>query len=273
MLDARRVIVDRAGRHAVRAGGDFAHPAARLQLHPGADRLRPIGDVGARLGALGAAGGAVAEMDAARPPAMRRTRHRGEGGPPVPAQSVHRPRIEPAGAPKRQRRQRRPMRRKRRVPREPRDAHHPVILGEERLEISVLKRPVIGHPIQRFHPEIRGVHAREMRGVHDGATADAVEIGDLHHRVIVVDRVVGHPAAAVGGDGEIIETPRLPVPPVGGEISRFHPVALFEAKDVHLGLGQAPRHRRPRGAGPDDQDIDFFRHAISSPPTVFPDGA
>ena len=71
MPDVLRVVVDRAGRHAVRAGGNFAHPAARLQLHPGADRLGPISDVGAGLRALGAAGGAAAEMDAARPPAMR----------------------------------------------------------------------------------------------------------------------------------------------------------------------------------------------------------
>ena len=100
------------------------------------------------------------------------------------------------------------------------------------------------------------MHAREMRRVEDRAAADAVEVGDLHRRVVVVDGIVGVARAPVRADVEIGVAARFPVAAVGGEIGRLDPVALLEAQDLHARLGQAPGHRGARGAGADDQHID-----------------
>ena len=105
------VVVDRAGRHAVLVGGDLAHPAARAQLDAGADRQRPVGDVGAGLGALRAARRAVAEVDALRAALVGCGGDGGVGRPPVPAELVHRPGIARAGLAERDRRHRRMARR------------------------------------------------------------------------------------------------------------------------------------------------------------------
>ena len=70
-------------------GGDLAHPAARAQLDAGADRRRPIGDVGAGLGALRAARRAMAEIDAVRAAFVIRRGDRAVRRPPVPAELVH----------------------------------------------------------------------------------------------------------------------------------------------------------------------------------------
>ncbi len=227
--------------------------------------MRPIGDVGRGLGALRAAGRAVAEVDAARPPLIVRRRDRRVRRPPVPAQLVHRLAEPRAGFAERQWRHRRLMRRIGRITRETRDTHHAVVLGEVRLQRGVVDRPVVGDAVQRAHLEVRGVHAREMRRVHDGAAADAVEIHHLDRRIGVVDRIIGGPRPAVGIDGEIAEQPRFPVPAVAGIIRRLHPVALLEADDPHPGIGQTPGHRGARCPGTDDQDIDFIKHRFFLP--------
>jgi len=71
LLDAVGIVVDRARGHAVFIRGDFAHSAARAQFDAGADRVRPVSDVRARLRPLRAAERAVREMNAGR---ARRTR-------------------------------------------------------------------------------------------------------------------------------------------------------------------------------------------------------
>ena len=124
--------------------------------------------------------------------------------------------------------------------------------------VAVVDRPVIGDAVQRPHAEIRWMHAREMRRVEHRAAADAVEVGDLHRRVVVVDRVIGWPGAPVRADVEIAVAPRLPVPAVAGEVGLLHPVALLQAEDFHPRLGQAPGHRGAGRAGADDQDVDDF---------------
>ena len=146
------VVIDRARGHAVFVGGDFAHPAARAQFDPGADGMRPVGDVGARLRTLGAAGRAMAEIDARRPPVVLGRRDRGVRWPPVPAKLVHRLGITRAGLAERQRRHRRLVGRVGRIAGEAGDAHHAVVLGEERLQRRVIDRPVIGDAVQRCAP-------------------------------------------------------------------------------------------------------------------------
>ena len=90
MLLALGVVIDHAGGHAVLVDRDLANPAARAQLDAGADRMRPIGDVGRGLGALRAARRAVAEIDAAPAAVVIGGGDGGVGRPPVPAELVHR---------------------------------------------------------------------------------------------------------------------------------------------------------------------------------------
>ena len=182
----------------------------------------------------------------------------GVGGPPVPAQPVHRPGIVRAGLAQRDRRHRRVARRHAGIAGEAGHAHHAVVLVVEALERPVVDRPVVGHAVERLHLEVRRVHARPVRRVDHRAAADAVEVGDLHQRVVVVDRIVGVAPAAVRADVEIGVAPGLPVAAVAGEVGGLHPVALLQAEDAHLGVGQAPGHRGARGAGADDQDIDLL---------------
>ena len=136
-------------------GGDLAHPAVRAQLHAGADRGGPVGDVGAGLGALGAARGAVAEVDAGRAALVIRRGDRGVGRPPVPAQPVHRL-ASACRTAERQRRHRRVSRRRAGVAGQAGDADHAVVLGEERLQRVVVHRPVVGHAVQRAHRKSEG---------------------------------------------------------------------------------------------------------------------
>jgi len=107
------------------------------------------------------------------------------------------------------------------------------------------------------------MQAREMRRVHDGRAADAVEVDDLDRRVVVIDRVVFRPSADIGARRIIAEEPRLPVAPRARILRGIHPAALIEAEDMHLGVGEAPGHGRAGGSGANDQDIDGFVHSCS----------
>jgi len=62
-------------------------------------------------------------------------------------------------------------------------AHHPVVLGVERLQRRVVDRPVIGDAVQRAHAEVRWMEAREVTRIQHGAAADAIKVGDLDRRV------------------------------------------------------------------------------------------
>jgi len=207
---------------------------------------------------------AMTEVDAARPPLVIGRGDGRIGRPPVPAELVHR--LAEAGArlAQRQRRHRRLLRRIGRIAGEAGDAHHAIVLGEERLQRCVVDRPVVGDPVERAHLEIRRMQPREMRRVHDGAAADAFEVHDLDRRIGVVDRIVGRPRAPIGTDGEIAEQPRLPITPVARIIGRLDPVALLEAEDPHPGIGKAPRHSGTRCARADNQHIDLVMHRIFS---------
>ena len=266
LLDAVDVVVDHARRHAVFAGGDLAHAAVGPKLDAGADGMRPVGDVGARLRALGAGRRAVAEIDAGRAAVVFGGCDRAVGRPPVPAELVHRLRDLGAGLAQRQRRHRRFVRRIGGIARKARDARHAIVLGKERLQRRVIDRPVVGHAVQRADAEVGGVQARIMRRVHHGRAADRVEVHHLDRRVVVVDRIVARPLADVRADGVVAEHPRLVVPPVGRIVGLLHPVALLQAKDFHPCLGEAPGDRRARGAGADDENVNFVLHARSPQP-------
>ena len=241
-------------------GGDLADPAQRAQFDPGADRMRPIGDVGRSLGALRATRGAVTEIDAARASIVVGGGDGRIGWPPMPAELVHR--LAEAGArlAERQGRHRRLLRRIGRIAGKARDAHHAIVLGEIWLQRGVIERPVVGDAVQRAYLEVGGVQPRKVRGVHDGAAADAVEVHDLDRRIGVVDRIIGRPCAAIRTDREIAEQPRFPIPSVARIVRRFYPIALLEADNPHSGVGKAPRHGGARRAGTDNQDIDLIEH-------------
>ena len=152
----------------------------------------------------------------------------------MPTQPVHRAGVTRAGLAQRQRRHRRVMRRIGGIARETGHAHHAVVLREERLQRGVIDRPVVGDAVERANPEIGRMHAGKMRGEHDRPAADPVEVGDLHRRVVVVDRIIRRPRAPVRTDVEIAVAPRFPVAAVAGEVGRLHPIALLQAKDLHL---------------------------------------
>ena len=168
-----------------------------LQLDAGADRVRPIGDVGRGLRALRAGRRAMAEIDAARPALVVHRRNGGVRRPPVPAELVHGLADHRAGAPERLRRHRRVRQRRERIAGQARYAHHAVVLVEERRQRVVVDRPVVGDAVERLHLEIGRMQPRPVRGVHHGRAADAVEVHHLDRRVVVVDRIVLGPAADV----------------------------------------------------------------------------
>ena len=116
------------------------------------------------------------------------------------------------------------------------------------------------------------MHAREVRCPENGAATNAVEVGDFHHRVVVVDRIVEIACAPVGTDIEVGVPPRLPIPPVGGIVGWLHPIALLEAQDAHLRVGKAPCNGRAGCAGANDQNI---HHLVlghgSNLPIITPD--
>lgn len=96
-------------------------------------------------------------------------------------------------------------------------ASHAVILGKIRFEGPVVDRPVIRHSIQRPHAEIGRMHARVVCREENRPAAGAVEVGNLHRGVVVVDRIIRVPRPAVGANVEIGVVARLPVTTVARE--------------------------------------------------------
>jgi hypothetical protein len=171
------VVVDHAVRHAVRANGDLAHPTAGLEADAASHRRGPVGDVGARLGALGAAGEARPEVDARRAPLVGAGRDGAVRGPPVPAEPIEAPCQGLAQLAEGDRRERDLLVGVGGIARQPRDPHHArveIVVGRE---ARVVERPVVRDTIERTHPEVRRPEAREVRGVEDGAAPDGREHG------------------------------------------------------------------------------------------------
>ena len=86
------VVVEDAVGAPVRAERDLAHAGPRHEARAGGERLRPVGDVGARLGAGRAAEVARAAVDAGAAAVVVAREDRAVRRPPVPAEAV-----EPAG--------------------------------------------------------------------------------------------------------------------------------------------------------------------------------
>ena len=110
-LVAVLVVVDDAVREAPLVERDLAHATPGAQLDAALHRLRPVGDVGARLAALGAAAEAGAEVAAAISVFVGLGDDRAVRRPPVPAELVVAPRQRLADEAHRDRRQRRILRR------------------------------------------------------------------------------------------------------------------------------------------------------------------
>jgi hypothetical protein len=182
----------------------------------------------------------------------------------VPTELVEPARERRTRLAQRQRRHHRFMRRIGRIARQTRHAHHPVVLGVERLQRLVVDRPVIGDAVQRAHAEVRWVEPREVTRIQYCAAADTVEVRDLDRRVGVVDRIVGVPGPSVRANVEIVELPGLPVAACAWVLGGLHPVALLKAENVHLRLGEAPRHSRAGGTGANNQNINGVGHRKKS---------
>ncbi len=178
----------------------------------------------------------------------------------MPAQPVEAARKRHGGAAHRQRRHDLRLRWVGRIAGQTRSAHHAVIQVVERCQRRVVDRPVIGHAIQRSHPEVGGVESWRVGTIQHGAAAHRVEVCDLNRRVVLVDRVVSQAPAAVGVDGEAPTVARLGVATRRGIFGRVHPVALLQTHDVHLRFGQTPGHRSARSARSDDQDVNLVQH-------------
>ena len=250
------IVIDHPACHPGLAGGDLAHAAAGSKHHARPQRFGPVGDVGAGLGALGAAGDALAEIDARCTTAVLLCGNRAVRGPPVPAELVEALTERHAGATQRQRRHHRCLGRIGRIARQPRDAHHSVVLGVIGLERAVVDRPVVGHAIEASHPEVRGMKTRKVTGIQHGATAHAVEVGDLDRRVVFVDRIVDLAGAPVGAEMELAHLARFIVAAIARIVGGLDPVALLQTQDTHPGLGKTPGHRRARRPRTDNQHID-----------------
>ncbi|MHC2715412.1 hypothetical protein ACVIWV_005133 [Bradyrhizobium diazoefficiens] len=206
--------------------------------------MRPIGDIGRGFGALRAGRRAMAEIDAAGPALIIHGRDRGVRRPPVPTELVHGLADDRTGQSHRLLRHRRMRQRRERIARQAGCAHHPVVLLEERGQRVVVDRPVVGDAVERFHLEIGRMQPRPVRGVHHRRAADRIVVDDLDRRIVVVDRIVLGPAADVRARRPLAVELGFPVPARAGIFRRVHPAALLQAENVHLGLGQRPRHRR-----------------------------
>ena len=245
---------------------DLPHPAVGAQFHAGAQGHRPVGDVGAALRALGAAGVARAKIQTAAAAVVLARGDGAVGRPPMPTELVESARHRLAHAPEGNVRQRRLMVRQRRIAGQSGHPHVVVVLGEVGFQGAVADGPVVRHRVQRPHTEVRRMEAREVGGIQDCAAAHGVEVQDGDGRIAVVHRIVRGAVAQVGAGSELPRRRHLPVPPGARILGRIHPPALLQADDAHARLGETPRHRRPGRAGADNQHIhDVVGHGLPPP--------
>ena len=146
LLAALAIVVDDAGGHVVVVHQDLAHAAVRLQLHAGAQRQRPVGDVDTSLGALRAARLAGAQVQARGAALVLARGNRDLRGPPVPAQPVEAAGHRLAQTAQRHRRQRRLVRRIGRITCQAGHAHVVVVDGVEGLECLVARSASLPPP-------------------------------------------------------------------------------------------------------------------------------
>ena len=251
-----------------RVGLDPADAGAGDEPRAERDRLRPVGQVGRRLGALVAARLAGAPLDA-RPAAVVGDRvDRVELRPPVPAElRVAAGDLQP-GRPDRQRRHRRVLGvgRVGRVARQAGDAELAVGPVEVRQQLEVVDRPVVGDAVERADAEVGRQRARPGAGEDDRRAADRVVHERRDRRVVLDDRVVLREAADVRAGRPVLAGLQLPVELVARIVGAVEPAALLQADDLKPGLGQAQGHDAAGRAGADDQDVRGFGGQDCLPP-------
>ena len=154
-----------AGGEAVSPDRDAAHPCPGDELRPEGERVGPVGDVGGALRPLVAALAAAAAPHA---DVLVAVLGRGDGvgrRPPVPPEAVVGPR-RPPGRPSRGAAGGRggsaPVRIAG-VAAQAGDAELAVGLLVEREQLLVAEGPVVGHAVDRAHPEVVGEHAGPLR--------------------------------------------------------------------------------------------------------------
>ena len=254
----RAVAVDvlGAGHQAPVVHRQAADPGSGDQLHPELDRVTPVRDVGAGLGADGAAGfaGAVAHarflvLVLARRDGVRRR-------PPVPAELVHPLGRDQAVLADRQRRQREGVRiGVCRVALEPGRADVVGDLVVERPKILVGERPILGDTVEGLHPEVRRHRPHPVPGEQDGAAADTVEHQRLDRAVGAVDRIVGLVLPDIRAGVPLLEPGQFPFRLARGEVVGQVPAALLQADDLQALPGQFQGRNAAGCSGADDEDI------------------
>ena len=259
------VVVDDAVRESVAAKRDLLDAAPRLQLRAAGDGLGPVGHVRAGLGLPVAADVARATVVARRAPVVSLGQNRAIRRPPVPAQPV-----ETAGYRLSRLaegdRLRLPLGLVRiaRVARHTGDAADSVVLVEVWLQVRIGHREIVGHAVQRLHPEVRRAEPREVGAPVDGAPAHGIVHQRRDGRVVVVDRVILREAPHVGVGAHVRETGQLPVVPATGIVVRLDPSALLQADDVESGPGEMPGEGSPRRARPYDHNVGYVVPAAQS---------
>ena len=235
------VVIDHAVGKAILAHGDLPHPRAGFEYCPVCQGLRPVGHVGAGLGPPRAANIARAAVVAGLAAVVGTRQNSAVRRPPVPAELL---KASDHGVAKRAKRNRRylPERlgRIRRVTGNTGHADHPVVEVVERLELRIGQGPVVGHAIERAHPEVGGVKTREVGTPVDGAAAHGVIHQRGDGRCRVVHRIVRRqaPEVGVGMEGTLaVQFPIVESRRVGPGIE---PLPLLQAHDVDPRLTQAP---------------------------------
>ncbi len=247
---------------------DAAHARPGEESHAALERLRPVREIGGRLGAIRATGEARAAQTARAQVAVRARGDRLRPGPPVPAEPVHAGGRSPADLADRQRRERRARaRRIGRITRHARDREvllHPLVV---RHEVVVGEGPVVGDPVERPDAEVGRQEPHPVRRVEDRAAAHARPHQRIHVGVGRLAGVVRGKTAHVRVRVPLPGREQLPLRLRAGELGRVGPAALLETDDAEARAREPQRRDRAGHPRPDDEHIRTLRlrrlHAAS----------
>lgn len=241
---------------AVLAGEDPADSGAGDQDRPGAQGVRPEGDVGGGLGALRTAPLAGAPTGALGQLLELLARDRVGARPPVPAQRVH-ARGRPAARLAQGVRGQRVVESLRvgGIAAEAGDADEPVHPVVVRGEVGVGDGPVVAHAVEAADGEVGRQQTRPLGAVEEAGAADRVVHDRRHVRVGQVQRVVRRQIADVRVVGPLVLDQQLPLGVVDRVVRRVDPVALLQADHAETACGQRVRDDPAGGPGADDENV------------------
>ncbi len=255
------VAVDRSARAARRVDGHLADAGAGDQPRAVPDRLGPVRQVDAGLGAVRAAGLAGPVPGAALQVAVVARRDRIRRRPPVPAERVHAlRRLAPVRVDGERRQRRGGAGWQRRIAAEAGDAEVDVGALVVRQQVVVGDRPVVADVVQRPDPEVGRQQAGEVPAVVQRRAAHAREHLRQDLRIGDLDRVVVGAGAQVRVVMPALRHLELPLRPVARVLGGVHPVALLEADDREPALGQVAADDGARGTAPDHEHVCAVRH-------------